>query len=57
MDDTHAARLASGALPKTPDDLFARLQELGIETNTIHHAPVFTVAESKAQRMSASYAS
>ena len=34
----------------TPDDLFARLQALGIETKTVRHAPVFTVEESKALR-------
>lgn len=50
MDDTSEARLASGASPKTPDELFARLGELAIETNTIQHPPVFTVAESKALR-------
>jgi Ala-tRNA(Pro) deacylase len=50
MDDTTDTHLASGARPKTPDDLFARFDELGIATNTIEHAPVFTVAESKALR-------
>ncbi|MCB4767198.1 prolyl-tRNA synthetase associated domain-containing protein [Ancylobacter sp. Lp-2] len=31
----------------TPPDLFARLAELGIETSTVEHPPVFTVAESQ----------
>ena len=34
----------------TPDDLFARLAALGIETTTHRHAPVFTVDDSKARR-------
>jgi Ala-tRNA(Pro) deacylase len=38
------------AMPATPDDLFARLDKLGI-AHTIHrHPPVFTVEESKALR-------
>ena len=36
--------------PKTSDDLFAFLNELGIETKTHEHPPVFTVAESQAVR-------
>jgi Ala-tRNA(Pro) deacylase len=31
----------------TPEDLFARLDALGIETQTHSHRPVFTVAESR----------
>jgi Ala-tRNA(Pro) deacylase len=34
------------AMPATRQDLLARLAELGIETRTVEHAPVFTVAES-----------
>lgn len=34
-------------MPATRTDLFARLAELGIETRTVDHAPVFTVAESE----------
>jgi Ala-tRNA(Pro) deacylase len=34
----------------TPDDLFAKLDELGIETTTHEHAPVFTVEEAQAAR-------
>jgi Ala-tRNA(Pro) deacylase len=33
-------------LPATRQDLFARLQELGIATHTLEHEAVFTVAES-----------
>ncbi len=36
--------------PATPDDLFRRLAELGIETRTLSHPPVFTVEEAKALR-------
>jgi Ala-tRNA(Pro) deacylase len=34
----------------TPDDLFARLAELGIETRTHEHPPLHTVEESRALR-------
>nr|PZN83293.1 MAG: DNA-binding protein [Pseudomonadota bacterium] len=34
-------------MPATRADLFARLAELGIETKTVEHEPVFTVAESE----------
>ncbi|ESR23911.1 prolyl-tRNA synthetase associated domain-containing protein [Lutibaculum baratangense] len=37
-------------MPATPDDLFARLDELGIEVETRQHAPLFTVEESQALR-------
>ena len=33
-------------MPATRQDLFARLAELGIKTETVEHAAVFTVAES-----------
>ena len=33
--------------PALPADLFATLRSLGIETRTVEHAPVFTVAESR----------
>jgi Ala-tRNA(Pro) deacylase len=36
--------------PETPEGLLARLAALGIEAETVRHAPVFTVAESKALR-------
>ena len=38
------------ASPATPDQLFARLEELGIDTATTWHEPVFTVAESRRLR-------
>ena len=37
-------------MPATPEDLFARLAALGIETETHRHPPLFTVEESKALR-------
>jgi Ala-tRNA(Pro) deacylase len=40
----------SAPIPKTPDELLARLAELGIQTSTHHHPPVFTVEESKRLR-------
>lgn len=36
--------------PATPDDLFRRLEQLGIPISTVTHPPVFTVAESAALR-------
>lgn len=37
-------------MPKTRDQLFEHLDNLGIETATIEHAAVYTVDESKAER-------
>jgi Ala-tRNA(Pro) deacylase len=37
-------------MPETPEGLLARLAALGIETTTVTHPPVFTVAESQALR-------
>jgi len=37
-------------MPATPEDLFRRLEELGIETTTHHHPPLFTVEESRQLR-------
>jgi Ala-tRNA(Pro) deacylase len=37
-------------MPMTEQDLFARLAELGIETKTVRHPPLFTVADSQALR-------
>lgn len=37
-------------MPATPEDLFARLQELGIESVTHDHPPLHTVRDSKALR-------
>jgi Ala-tRNA(Pro) deacylase len=36
--------------PLTPEDLFRRLEALGIAYRTYHHPPVFTVAEAAALR-------
>lgn len=38
------------AMPATPDELLARLGQLGIASKTYDHPPVFTVEESKALR-------
>ena len=35
-------------MPATREDLFARLDQLGITTTTVDHAPVYTVEESQA---------
>lgn len=37
-------------MPASRDDLFARLAELGIETETREHPPLFTVEQSRALR-------
>ena len=37
-------------MPATPDQLFARLDALGIAHKTYHHPPLFTVADSVALR-------
>lgn len=37
-------------MPATPEDLFAFLASLGIETNTVTHPPLHTVEESRALR-------
>jgi Ala-tRNA(Pro) deacylase len=34
-------------MQKSPDDLFAALDALGISYSTVHHAPLFTVDESR----------
>lgn len=36
--------------PATPEQLFARLDALGIRTTTVTHPPMFTVADSQALR-------
>ncbi len=38
------------AMPATEDDLFARLHQLGVRTETHRHPAVFTVAEARALR-------
>jgi Ala-tRNA(Pro) deacylase len=42
--------LADGSAPATAQDLFARLDELGIAAKTFEHPPVNTVEEAKAIR-------
>ncbi len=37
-------------MPATPEELFARLAELGIETQTVRHPPVFTVEDARTHR-------
>lgn len=37
-------------MPKTPDELFAYLEGLGIKVSTVTHPPLFTVADSQALR-------
>ena len=37
-------------MPKTPAELFAYLEDLGIEVSTVSHPPLFTVADSQALR-------
>ena len=44
---TPPAVLDDGSAPATPDELLARLEELGIRATTYRHEPVFTVEESQ----------
>ncbi|KXF79379.1 DNA-binding protein [Paramesorhizobium deserti] len=37
-------------MPKTPDELFAFLDQLGIKVKTVTHPPLFTVADSQSLR-------
>jgi Ala-tRNA(Pro) deacylase len=47
---TDAPAEAAAALPATPEDLFRRLEELGIKTQTHSHPPLMTVEDSKRLR-------
>jgi len=47
MNDTSTP---SPTLPTSPEQLLARLEELGLKTRTVSHPPVFTVEEAKALR-------
>jgi Ala-tRNA(Pro) deacylase len=49
-DLPHDGKLADGSTPGTPEQLFGRLEELGIKTTTLQHPPVFTVEEAKRLR-------
>lgn len=42
--------LEDGSAPATPEVLLRHLADLGIEVDTVSHAPVFTVEEAKAVR-------
>lgn len=48
--DPIGTTLADGSCPATPGDVFRRFDELGIETRTVEHPPVFTVEEAKRLR-------
>jgi Ala-tRNA(Pro) deacylase len=37
-------------MPLSPDDLFAKLEALGLRTTTVRHPPLFTVEQSKELR-------
>ena len=50
MPYTSTPDAALPSAPKTPDDLFAFLDGLGIAVKTITHPPLFTVADSQALR-------
>ena len=50
QQDSGEGRLADGSAPATAQDLFARLDELGITAKSYEHPPVFTVEEAKAIR-------
>ena len=50
MNDQGSQLLADGSAPAQPEDLFRRLEELGIDADTIRHPPVSTVDEAKALR-------
>lgn len=43
-------KLADGSAPRGPDDLLARLDELGIPHSTMTHPPVFTVDQAMEKR-------
>lgn len=42
--------MSASTTPKSPEDLFALLQSLGIVTRTVTHPPLFTVADSQSLR-------
>mgnify|MGYP003446381865 FL=1 len=42
--------MTGNAAPKTPEDLFALLDSLGIKTKTVTHPPLYTVADSQSLR-------
>jgi Ala-tRNA(Pro) deacylase len=52
LDDkqTIERKLADGSEPAMPDDVFAKLDSLGIEHRTVSHRPLRTVEDSKGVR-------
>jgi Ala-tRNA(Pro) deacylase len=50
ISEDDAPSLIDGTAPSTPDDLFRRLDELGIHYTTHSHQPVFTVEEARVMR-------
>lgn len=50
VSDELPATLDDGSAPATPEALLGHLADLGIEVETVTHAPVFTVDEAKAVR-------
>lgn len=50
MTSAPRPRLIDGSAPATPEDLFGRLDRLGIEATTHTHERVFTVDEAKEER-------
>lgn len=51
MNDDVPALLEDGSAPATPEVLLAHLTDLGIDVDTVNHAPVFTVEEAKSVRV------
>lgn len=49
-DGRERPSLEDGSAPATPEELLARLDELGIASTTVTHPPVFTVEEAKELR-------
>ena len=49
-NDQPPAAAAAVTPPTSPDQLLARLKDLGIQSRTVSHPPVFTVEEAKALR-------
>ena len=44
------SQISDPSPPRGPDDLFRRLDELGVGHTTVHHPPVFTVEEASRLR-------
>lgn len=50
MSETPRSRLVNGSIPAGAEDLFARLDALGISYDNMTHPPVFTVEEARTLR-------